>query len=184
MPPSYPRIFLIGPMGSGKTSIGRHLADLLGLRFFDCDDAIVERTGASINLIFDIEGEAGFRERESAMLAELAAQKEALIATGGGAVLSAANRALLRSSGFVIWLKTSVEQQARRLRKDQKRPLLQFDDWRQRLERLAKERDPLYGETADLVFESSQRSVPQAARLLHEALLEQWASEGTKHATH
>ena len=161
-------------MGSGKTSIGRQLADRLGLRFFDCDDAIVDRTGASINLIFDIEGEAGFRERESAMLAELAGQHDALIATGGGAVLDPQNRRLMKESGFVIWLKTSVEQQARRLAKDQKRPLLQTPDWRQKLEELAAHRNPLYAGVADIAFESRQRSVAQAARLLVRDLADHW----------
>lgn len=180
MPGQPERIFLVGPMGSGKTTIGRLLAGRLDMGFYDCDEAIEKRTGASINLIFDIEGEEGFRDRESAMLRELATRERALIATGGGAVLDPDNRRLMADKGFVIWLNTPVEQQARRLAMDQKRPLLQTDDWRQRLDDLARQRDPLYADCADLDFPSRQRSVHKAVRLLHQALLDAWNPPATE----
>ena len=112
------RVFLVGPMGSGKTTLGRRAASLLGLDFIDCDEEIERRTGASVNLIFDIEGEAGFRCRESRLLEELAGRDGALIATGGGVVTVPDNRDVLRRSGFVVWLPTSVQQQLRRLEMD------------------------------------------------------------------
>ncbi|MEM1412678.1 MAG: shikimate kinase, partial [Pseudomonadota bacterium] len=113
--PLPPRVFLVGPMGSGKTTLGRRAAKLLGMAFIDCDEEIERRTGASVNLIFDIEGEAGFREREARLLAELAGSEGLLVATGGGVVTGEANRAVLKDSGLVVWLPTSVQQQLRRL---------------------------------------------------------------------
>jgi len=178
-------IFLIGPMGSGKTTIGRKVAERLGLRFVDCDQEIERQTGASVNLIFDIEGEAGFRRRESRMLEELASGEGLLVATGGGAVLDPRNRELIKRNGYVVWLKTSVEQQVRRLGKDRSRPLLQTPNWKQTLAELAQERDPIYRQVADLEFESRGHSILRAARALGEALLaaRAEASEGAGHAT-
>lgn len=159
-------IFLVGPMGSGKTTIGQRLAKLLGLEFVDCDHELEEQTGASVSLIFDVEGEDGFRCREARMLRELSARKGVLIATGGGAVLRKENRDLLRSSGLVVYLDTPVFQQLRRLKRDRTRPLLQTDDRREKLTRLAEQRNPLYREVADIVFPAQNSSLDSAAEEL------------------
>jgi shikimate kinase len=143
-------LFLIGPMGAGKSTLGRRLAQHFGLACVDLDAAIEARTGATIATIFEMEGEAGFRERESRLLAELSARGDIVLATGGGAVLAEANRALLAARGFVVWLETPVAQQLRRLACDRQRPLLDTPDRRQRLEQLARERDPIYRALADL----------------------------------
>jgi shikimate kinase len=145
-----PNLFLIGPMGAGKTTVGRQLAELFRMPFLDLDQEIEARTGAPGGLIFEVEGEEGFRRREAALLAELAARNGLVLATGGGAVLAEENRRRLRARGFVIWLDARVEAQLARLSRDRQRPLLQAGDRRQRLERLAAERDPLYAEIADL----------------------------------
>lgn len=174
------RVFLVGPMGSGKTTLGRRAAGLLGMDFIDCDEEIERRTGASVNLIFDIEGEVGFRSRESRLLEELAGRDGALIATGGGVVTVPENRSVLRRSGLVVWLPTSVQQQLRRLEMDKKRPLLQAPDRRARLEAMARERDPLYASVADVVFRPRQRGVARAAEALVEALRE--AEHGEENA--
>lgn len=147
-------IILIGPMGAGKTTIGRILANRLDWQFHDSDREIEKRTGASIPLIFDIEGEAGFREREHDMLADLTAGRGMVLATGGGAVLRADNRELLRKNGLVVYLYTSVERQFERTQHDTQRPLLQNGDRRATLQRLMDERDPLYRETAHVVLET------------------------------
>jgi shikimate kinase len=167
-------IYLVGPMGSGKTTLGRRVAERLGLEFVDCDQEIERRTGASVNLIFDIEGEAGFRERETEVLREIASRSGLLVATGGGAVTRPANRELLRSTGFIVWLRTSVDHQIDRLGRDQSRPLLQTPDRRQRLQRLAEQRNPLYQEVADLVFDSSNRNVKRVAEHLLQAITQHW----------
>ncbi|MBT8071789.1 MAG: shikimate kinase AroK [Gammaproteobacteria bacterium] len=166
-------IFLIGPMGSGKTSIGKHLARILGLDFYDCDHELERLTGASVNLIFDLEGEAGFRVRETNLLEQLTEKHKVLIATGGGTVCKAENRAMLRSRGFVVYLKTSVDNQLRRLSHDKSRPLLQAEDRAQRLLDLARVRNPLYEETADLVFRTRNSSVQSTAKMLARTILEQ-----------
>ncbi len=146
-----PNLFLIGPMGAGKSTLARRLAEHFGLPCLDLDAAIEAHTGATITTIFDVEGEAGFRARESELLAELTARDGIVLATGGGAVLAQANRALLTARGFVVWLETPVAQQLRRLARDRQRPLLDAPDRRQRLEQLARERDPIYRALADLV---------------------------------
>ncbi|MBP7712705.1 MAG: shikimate kinase AroK [Gammaproteobacteria bacterium] len=153
-------VFLVGPMGAGKSTIGRHLARVLGQRFVDADREIEARTGASISLIFDLEGEAGFRRRESAVIAELAASDGLVVATGGGAVLDPANRAALRQRGTVVYLHAPLEVLVRRTHRDRDRPLLQTADPRASLERIVLDRDPLYREVADLVIETDHRSVP------------------------
>lgn len=150
-----PNLFLIGPMGAGKTSIGRRLAARLGLPFIDLDLAFEERAGVSIALTFEIEGEAGFRKRESALLAELVRQRGIILSTGGGAVLDAANRRLLSENGFVVWLDADVQTQLQRLHADRKRPLLAAPDRDVRLRALAEQRNPLYAEIADLRIEAS-----------------------------
>jgi len=150
-----PNLFFIGPMGAGKTTVGRHIAELFRMPFLDLDQAIEGHTGAPVGLIFELEDEAGFRLRESAMLAELTARSGLVLATGGGAVLSADNRRLLRERGFVIWLDASVDAQLARLARDRQRPLLHAPDRRACLEQLAVERNPLYAEIADLRLASS-----------------------------
>ena len=165
-------IFLIGPMGSGKTTIGKHLAKMYGLDFYDCDHELERSTGASVSLIFDVEGEAGFRLRENNILKQLTRKKGVLIATGGGTVCNEENRRLLRSRGLVVYLKTSVDNQLRRLHKDKSRPLLQAEDREQRLQELARVRNPLYDATADLVFSTQTSSVYATAKALSSAIME------------
>ena len=160
-------VFLIGPMGSGKTSIGRQLAKLLKLEFFDCDHELESQTGASINLIFDVEGEAGFRERETRILEQLTEKTGILLSTGGGAVCSQQNRQMLQSRGYVVYLKTSVANQIKRLGQDKSRPLLQADDRRQRLTDLALVRNPLYNDIADLVYTTRNQSLSVTAQELY-----------------
>lgn len=145
-----PNLFLIGPMGAGKTTVGRQIAELFRMPFLDLDHEIEAQTGAAVGLIFELEGEEGFRRRESAMLDGLSARNGIVLATGGGAVLAERNRHLLQERGFVIWLDTSVDAQLLRLSRDRQRPLLQAPDRRARLEGLAAERNPLYAEIADL----------------------------------
>ena len=145
-------LFLIGPTGAGKTSVGRRLAAHYGLAFVDLDHEIERRTGTDIATVFAVEGEAGFRRRENALLKELSAGDGVLLVTGAGAVLAADNRALLAARGDVLWLQASVQQQLRRLAHDNQRPLLAGVDRRARLEAMAAIRDPLYRETADLVL--------------------------------
>ena len=166
-------VFLIGPMGSGKTKIGRQLAKKLGLDFYDCDHELERLTGASVNLIFDLEGEEGFRLREKYLLKELTAMNGVLIATGGGVVCNEENRQMLCSRGFVVYLKTGVEEQLKRLSKDKTRPLLQAEDRAQRLKSLARVRNPLYVATADLVFTARKSSVHATAKTLATTILEQ-----------
>lgn len=159
-------IFLIGPMGSGKTSIGQRLADMFELEFLDCDHELEDRTGASVSLIFDVEGEEGFRERETRMLEELSAREGVLIATGGGVILRERNRELLRERGLVVYLNTPVSWQLRRLRRDKSRPLLQTPDRKEKLMRLAEERNPLYAELADIEFPARNKSLDSVAKEL------------------
>ena len=175
-------IFLIGPMGSGKTTIGKRLAKSFGLEFYDCDQELERLTGASVSLIFDLEGEAGFRARETQLLKQLTARKGVLIATGGGTVCNAENRRLLRSHGLVVYLKTSIANQLKRLDKDKSRPLLQTDDRVRRLGDLAEVRNPLYDATADLVFSARTSSVHATARALHAAILERLDQLGQEQA--
>lgn len=155
-------VFLVGPMGVGKTTIGRQLARELDLAFHDSDQEIEARCGADISWIFDVEGEAGFRERETHVLDELTQLAGVLISTGGGAVLREENRAMLGERGFVVMLDTSLELQIKRTEKDRKRPLLQQADRAGVLERLKAERQPLYEAVADFsvfVGEGSSRRV-------------------------
>ena len=162
-----PNLFFVGPMGAGKTTIGRRVAELLGLAFFDLDHEIEVHTGATIPLIFDVEGEAGFRERERAQLAELAARSGVVLSTGGGAVLDPANRSCMRERGFVVYLETTVDQQLSRLARDRHRPLLATPDREERLLALAAARDPLYRGVADLTVPAAHgRNVSAAASQL------------------
>lgn len=150
-------VFLVGPMGAGKSTIGRLLAKELKVPFKDSDREIEARTGADIPWIFDVEGEEGFRQREEAMIAELVGEQGIVLATGGGVVMRPANRKALQSHGFVVYLCTSVDQQLQRTAKDRQRPLLQTPDPEQVLRDLMAKRDPLYREIADMVVETDQR---------------------------
>lgn len=152
-----PNLILVGPMGAGKSTIGRLLAKELHLDFKDSDKEIEQRCGANIPWIFDVEGEVGFREREQAMLAELCASSGMVIATGGGAVLREANRSALKTGGKVIYLHASVDQQIARTARDKNRPLLQKPNPGQILRDLMAQRDPLYREVADVVVETDER---------------------------
>lgn len=145
-------IILIGPMGAGKSTVGRLLAGRLHLPFYDSDSVIVQRTGVSIPTIFEIEGEDGFRDREARVLADLARMGPMVLATGGGIVLRPENRARLEAMGRVVYLDVSIDEQLRRVRMDSNRPLLQVVDPRARLETLQSERAPLYRELADLTL--------------------------------
>ena len=150
-------IILIGPMGSGKSTIGKVLAKKLNRDFMDSDHFIEQRTGVDIARIFDIEGETGFRDRESKALKTLLDQNNRVVATGGGSVLRSENRALLRSKGYIIFLDTSVNQQLQRLRRDKKRPLLQTENPRERLENLFDARRPIYLDLADLAVKTDRK---------------------------
>lgn len=156
-------IILIGPMGSGKSTIGQLLANRLNRDFFDSDFYIEEKTGVDIPRIFDIEGEEGFRVRETRALEELTARNNVVLATGGGAVIRQENRDLLKKSGFIIFLDTSVDQQLERLQHDKKRPLLQTENPRERLEKLLSERKPLYLELADLRIPTDRKFARKVA---------------------
>jgi shikimate kinase len=157
-------IVLIGPMGSGKTTIGRQLAKSLRMDFADSDQEIERRTGAAIPLIFELEGEEGFRRREAQAIAELCARENLVLATGGGAVLREENRRCLRGCGTVVYLHASVETQFQRTRKSRHRPLLQDPDPRAKLETLMRDREPLYRQEADLVVEADGRQAFTVAR--------------------
>ncbi|WP_236033072.1 shikimate kinase AroK [Pseudomonas schmalbachii] len=154
---SVSNMILVGPMGAGKSTIGRLLAKELHLVFKDSDKEIEQRCGANIPWIFDVEGELGFREREQAMIAELCSESGLVIATGGGAVLREANRVALKGGGRVIYLHASVEQQIARTARDKGRPLLQKPNPGQVLRDLMEVRDPLYREIADVVVETDER---------------------------
>lgn len=157
-------IFLVGPMGAGKTTIGKQLAQLLHLEFIDTDQEIESRTGAPIDWIFDIEGEAGFRVREKEIIEELSQLQGIVLATGGGAVVTPENRTFLAGRGIVVYLETSIEQQLERTRKDKRRPLLQNnDDPEATLIELHKERDAQYREIADVIVATNENSIKSVA---------------------
>lgn len=172
-----PNLVLVGPMGAGKTSIGKALATRLGLAFVDCDQEIERRTGASVPVIFECEGEPGFRARESALVAELMQGRDLLVATGGGAILSEDNRRHLRERGFVVWLQVSVPQQLERLARDRSRPLLAGDDREAKLRALSEQRGPLYAGMADLAFDADGLAVATAASRLEALLATHWRRE-------
>lgn len=163
-------IFLVGMPGAGKTTIGRQLARRLHRRFIDADHELERRTGVSIPVIFEIEGEAGFRDREAKVIADLAAEPNLVVATGGGAVLRPENRAQLRQAGMVVYLQVSPQILYERTRHDQNRPLLQVADPKARLEELFSLRDPLYREVADLVVNSAGGSAGQLVKLVEQEL--------------
>ena len=162
-------LFLVGLMGAGKTTVGRQLARLTGKTFFDSDHEIEARTGVRVSTIFEIEGEERFRAREREVIAELSAMKGIVLATGGGAVLSADNRRALSRGGVVIYLRANIDDLLARTQFDKNRPLLQIADPRAKLAELFAQRDPLYREVADIVVDTSRQNVQHlVARLLYQ----------------
>jgi shikimate kinase len=151
-------IFLIGPMGAGKSTVGRQLAKALNKEFVDCDREIEERTGVTIAIIFEVEGEEGFRKRERAMVEQLTERDGIVLATGGGVVLDEENRSRLRTRGFAIFLDAPIDLLVERTARDRQRPLLQTDDPKAKLTDLANEREPLYRQVADMVVKTDRRT--------------------------
>lgn len=152
-------IFLVGMMGAGKTTIGKLLAKQLGLTFHDSDHEIEKRSGATVAWIFDLEGEAGFRQREAKMIEELSQLAGIVLATGGGVILNPHNRKILSEHGIVVYLRADMDELFRRTSQNQNRPLLAHKNPRQILENLFEQRDPLYQEIADLICETDAFSV-------------------------
>jgi len=157
-------------MGAGKSTVGRFLAERLGYEFVDSDHEIEARTGVTIPMIFDIEGEEGFRQREEVAIDDLTQRQNIVLATGGGAVLREPNRRNLRTRGFVIYLRSSVESLVQRTKNDRNRPLLQTDDPEKVLRELLEKRDPLYMEVADLVIETQQVSIFRVVKQIQDEL--------------
>lgn len=160
------RIVLLGPMGAGKSTIGRMLARELGYRFVDSDKVIEERCGADIPWIFDVEGEDGFRQRETQVLEELSHQKQVVLATGGGVVMREENHDVLQRNALVVYLKASIEQQVERTRRDRNRPLLQTGDPEAVLARLFEIRNPIYTRLAHVVVHTDRKSPRLVVRQL------------------
>lgn len=157
-----PSVFLVGPMGAGKTTVGRQLAVALGYEFFDSDHEIEVRTGADIPWIFAVEGEEGFRRRECHVIDELTQRKRIVLATGGGAVLCQENRTRLKQRGFVVYLSATVDHLLARTARDRNRPLLRTDNPRAVFERILVEREPLYRQTAHLIVNTHAGNVREA----------------------
>ena len=166
------KIILVGPMGAGKTTIGRLLAKNLSLPFKDSDSEIEERTGADIPWIFDVEGEEGFRQRESSVLADLLREKSLVLATGGGIVLKEENRALLKQADVVIYLLADSEQLIKRTGKDKNRPLLNVVDPAKQIQHLLSERESLYREVATRIVETDSRSPKLVAKEIAQSILQ------------
>lgn len=163
-------VFLVGPMGAGKSAVGRQLAKMLHLTFVDSDQEIESRTGVDIPFIFEKEGEEGFRRREASVIDELSARAGVVLATGGGAIMDAESRSRLGARGYVVYLRTSVDQQLARTRKGRERPLLETDDPRATLDALLAHREPLYLEIADLTVDTDGRKVQSVANEIREAI--------------
>ena len=163
-------IFLIGPMGCGKSTIGKRLAGPLKKKFIDSDRVIEQRTGVDISTIFDIEGEEGFRKREQAVIDELTRANDVILATGGGAVLREANRRCLKGRGMVVYLKVSVARQLARTRYDKNRPLLDTDDPAATLARLMEARGPIYLDLADIVVDTDRRHTGEVVKEVRKKL--------------
>jgi len=163
-------IFLVGPMGAGKTTIGRQLARALDVEFVDSDQEIETRTGADIPWIFDIEGESGFRLRETEVIDDLTQRSGLVLATGGGAILTLKNRTFLKDRGTVIYFYADLELLFKRTKKDSNRPLLHTENPKAQLEKLVKERDPLYREVADIIIDTGESNVRNTVELLLKSL--------------
>jgi shikimate kinase len=167
------RVFMVGPMGSGKSTVGRMLAGLLDCDFVDSDAEIEARCGADIPWIFDVEGETGFRRREAAVLSDLAQRSKVVIATGGGAVVTEINRQLMSETGVVVYLEVSVEQQLKRTGSGEGRPLLAEGDREETLRKLMEERESLYRGLADLIISANGGNARRVARQIQEQLAAQ-----------
>lgn len=167
-------LYLIGPMGAGKSTVGKRLARTLGLRFVDLDEVIEDEAGSSIPMIFELQGEAAFRARESAALARMTQLDGVVLATGGGSVVAPANREHLSTHGFVLYLEAPIELQLERLSRDTSRPLLRAPDRSQRLRDLAQVRNPIYREVADLVIPADRAGPGATARRAIAALRMHW----------
>lgn len=169
-----PNIYLIGPLGAGKSSVGRRLAQLTELEHIDTDDEVCARSGVDINWIFEIEGEEGFRKREAALIAELCARPNMLISTGGGSVMDAANRHILRQSGIVVYLEVSFEEQYERTQQRRgTRPMLETgDSFRDNLFTLNQEREPLYQEIAHLSYQTDSFDPTALAKRIYKDVIE------------
>jgi shikimate kinase len=152
------RIYLIGPMGVGKTSIGRQVAERLGWDFLDTDHELIERTGADIGLIFEKEGETGFRRRESDVLTSVVDRDRLVVATGGGMVIAAENRELMRSTGYVVYLTSSLGSQVERTRRGKHRPALEDGDAAAKLREMREAREPMYREIAHFTLQTDRRN--------------------------
>jgi shikimate kinase len=164
-------IFLIGPMGAGKSTIGREIADRLHLEFFDSDQEIERRTGADIAWVFDLEGEEGFREREETVIEDLSEKHGIVLATGGGSVISTNVRNHLSARGIVVYLETTIDKQVARTQRDRRRPLLQTsEEPRTVLENLAVKRNPLYEDIADIIVQTDDQSAKVVAHKIIERL--------------
>jgi len=172
-------LYLIGPMGAGKSTVGKRLARALDMRFVDLDQVIEAQAGVSIPMLFELHGELGFRERESAALAESCSLDGVVLATGGGSILASKNREILRTRGFVLYLEAPVELQLERLSRDQSRPLLRAPDRVARLDELAQLRNPLYRELADLTVTADRGGPSATARRALVALKTHWTARGT-----
>jgi shikimate kinase len=181
--PRMTNIFLVGPMGSGKSAVGRQLAQRLGLTFVDSDEEIEARTGVDIAYIFEREGETGFRQREAEVIDALTARDGLLLSTGGGAILDPGTRERLRARGRVVYLRTTVDQQLARTRRSNDRPLLNNDDPRGTLDRLFQQRAPLYLEVAEFVVDTDGRKVKTVVDMICRELDAQGTDRGTAQGT-
>ena len=157
-------IYIVGPMGAGKSTIGRQIAQQLHLEFVDSDAEIERRTGAEIAWVFDVEGEDGFRKREADVISDLTEQQGIVLATGGGSIISKDVRNKLSARGLVVYLETTIDKQVARTQRDKRRPLLRSENPRQVLEDLAKLRNPLYEEIADLTVQTDEQSAKLVAK--------------------
>lgn len=166
------KIFLVGPMGAGKTTIGKQLAEACSLEFMDSDHEIEARTGVTIPHIFDVEGEEGFRRREENMIDELTRKQNIVLATGGGAVIREINRQHLKDRGTVIYLHASIDRLLERTSRDKNRPLLQTNNPRAKLEELMAVREPLYREVADIIIDTEEQPVAKVVKCIVQKLQE------------